>query len=288
MSNTVEATYFYEIAYEGFGKSLELLEFAQMVLHQTSPAEYDNNNNVVYRNVQEQYKNKLLRLGFQPTTDDDSTWTLSMSHFNSFSKMFIKARTDCHYDSQVAFIKHTKEVIGIVNTPLNITHEQRLILFKEYIHSTSENNGSLVLCQKLYTLFKLQLKEKQYLIEWKLGYYTLYHGGDLEFIDQTVRLLKGVLGMPTVYRDDDDHQVVVEMEHTDPRYEEPILHLRMNPELNDQMISDFIKCIPSKYRNFLNNDMQVSDVKRLAQSKPSIFQWIYQILSHYLSFLQNK
>ncbi|KAG2194143.1 hypothetical protein INT47_004213 [Mucor saturninus] len=285
MSNTPEVDYLYEIAFEGFSRSIPLLDLAAAATNRNSVMELDSNNNVIYKNIPQEYKDDFLRLGFQPTTNDDSTWTLPHEVYDQFNEMFRKARDDFHFQAQLRFIKHMEQLLSTVKEPLNITHGQRLMLFKEYFRNPRSGSPVFLMLQHLYSFFTLQLKEKEYLVEWKLGHYSLY-AGEEEFMDDTVRLLIGVLGLQKVYRDDVD-TVAITMVHTDKRYVEPKLELRMNPEFTNQMISDFIKCIPSEYRKIDFVGKEVSDVKRMPQPKTTIFQWIYQMLSQCLSFFKQ-
>lgn len=254
--------------------------------------ETNSNNQLVYTNVLPKYKEKLLQLGFQPSANDDSVWTLPKEVFPILYGVIAVNRSSFHRNLQVVANKRLEKSLREVK-PLVLSHGNRLSLFREFVLSNDENSGALSLYKGLAGFLRYQLKEKQFTAEWNMGQYTITQSSP-DFVEQSIRLLRGVLDLQLLYRDDDDSVAIDMPDYSPPTTEEPILVWRISPHFDNKMITDFLRCIPRNWETGQSGkSYQSSTVERipLPSSPPQgpqiLIQWFYKMLSHCLSFLQK-
>ena len=228
-----------------------------------------------------QYVQWLQQLGCQSTTD--CTFTLSDEAVMELNKTKREARSAWHRERQITLKKHLDDTLVLVNAPLDITNEHRLALIKEFIKSHETDLGSVPFLRGLVGFLRFQLRDSRYVAEWKMNEYILTQNNE-DAIESYIRLLRGILGLQLVYQDDeDDHSDRIAIDMADK--EEPVLLWRMNPHLDDHFIHQVLKCLPKEHNT---TQYQFSPlIERTQPTHTNLIQWIYQMITHCLSFLHK-
>lgn len=281
MSTLSTQDYWHDICIKAFNSDPKANDFVLFV--EGCKTQQANNGVYTWVTSRQDYKDQLRQLDCQPLVDDDTTWTLPTETLSLFAETKRKARSDWHTHRQITLKNHLNETLTNINSPLNITNDQRLALVKEFARNHETDLGSVPFLRGLVGFLQYQLREKHYVAEWKMSEYVLTQNNE-DGIESYVRLLKGVLGMQLLYQDDDQSdRIVIDIDNTNQQ-EETELTWRISPDFDNHLIQDILKYLPKEHNS---TGYQISDIERIQSSHQNILQWIYEILSHCLSFLHK-
>ncbi|CAO3629499.1 unnamed protein product [Mucor hiemalis] len=79
------------------------------------------------------YELQLRQLGCQPLEGANSTWTLPSEALTALNETKRNARSEWHTQRQFTLKKHLDETLELINSPLDITNEQRLALTRQFM-----------------------------------------------------------------------------------------------------------------------------------------------------------
>jgi hypothetical protein len=230
----------------------------------------------VWTTQQPEYQQYLCDIGC--TQSSPEKFILSSEALVRLSEIKKIARTEWHVHRQEQLKRHLKQTLAEIQPLSELTHPQRLALVKEFASTHKADLGSVPFISGLRGFLRYQLAHKDYLIEWPMTEYILTQNNE-EALEAYVRLLKGVLCMQLVYRDE-TQDVTIDIDDS-----QEILLWRMNPDLQNNMIHDILNCLSGN--NNTTSNYQKSSIPRI-QHKQSLLDWIYTLLSHCLSFLKHK
>jgi hypothetical protein len=129
--------------------------------------------------------------------------------------------------------------------------------------------GTVPLLRGLVGFFRYQLVHKTRLAQWHMDEYVVTQK-DEDAMERDIHLLKQVLGFQLVYNDNDNDNddTVIPME------QEQVLTWRMNADLSDHDINEFLKKLPKDQNT---QGYQLSPIER-KHEEVGVFQWLYQLV----------
>lgn len=231
------------------------------------------------------YQYNLQQLGCHQLEND--TFTLPSETMSIFMSEKRKARSEWHVKRQMELKQHLQVTLKNISTsPLDLNNDQKIALVKEFTSIHETDLGSVPFLRRLAGVLRYQIQHKHNVVEWKMSEYILTQNNE-EAMESYVRLLRGVLGMQLVYQDDDEHNndtVAIDMDNN--KATDPELIWRMSPDIDIDLLQSILKYLPKQEQTF--EDYKVTDIPRNQIHKhKNIFQWIYDILGHCLSFLHK-
>ncbi|KAG0165341.1 hypothetical protein DFQ28_009406 [Apophysomyces sp. BC1034] len=216
------------------------------------------------------------------TTDNSSsTYTLPAEEWTEYVAIKRRAREAWHEERQARLARRLDEALTQFD-PLVLTDEQRMALVREFALQHATDVGSIPFIRGLVGLLRFQLRKNR-LAEWQVSEYALTQNGEDAMLAY-IRLLRGVLGMHLVYRDQAENGITIDMTT------EPHVTWRMNHALSDQQLSDMLKTLP---RSTSVQTYQFSDIPRERSTSISVFhprslfQWVGFLIRRCLSFLHS-
>ncbi|KAI9483754.1 MAG: hypothetical protein EXX96DRAFT_559586 [Benjaminiella poitrasii] len=249
-----------------------------------------NDNSIyVWKTAHKDYQHNLEQLGctLQTTNDIEPLFALPSDALSELLSQKGKTRADWHRNRQRALKEHLDYLLQQPMPPLTLNNEHRVVLVKEFAQTYGSDLVSVPFLRGLAGLLKYQLKHRQCVAEWAMSEYILTQNNE-DAMDAYVRLLRGVLGMQSVYQDDQDDTVAIAMDEPS-QPSEPVLTWRMSPDMDNRLIQDIVRCLPN-ISDVQQHGYKTTDIPRkqsLSSEHKSLFQWIYDILSHCLSFLHK-
>lgn len=225
-----------------------------------------------------EYQDGFEKLGC--LLQDNNAFLLSLSDYATLSLIKSQARTQWHSNRQIELKQHLDRALNAISPlPLDITVEQRLALVREFMLNHETDVGSIPFVRGVVGFLKYQLQQRQFLVDWEMSEYVLTQNNE-DAIDSYIRLLRGVLGLQLVYKDQEtkDETVI----HMQP----PVLVWRMNYDIDNSFIYQCLACLnknPQTTTPF--TDYKVTDIPR---KQKNLIDWIYEILNQLSTLLNMK
>lgn len=252
-----------------------------------------SNGVYTWKTTRTDYEHQLQQLGCQPVLDKPSTWMLPSEALIALNETKRAARTEWHTQRQLTLKKHLDETLALINSPLDINYDQRLALVRQFMKNHETDLGAVPFLRGLVGFLKYQLRDKLIVAEWTMSEYVLTQNNE-DAMESYIRLLRGVLGFQLVYKDEDEDEedrLAINMDNNTPKEqnETDLIVWRMNPDFDNQFIQAILNCLPKEHNTTTGGYHQSTAlIRRNKPSHTNLIQWIYNLLTHCLSFLHNN
>lgn len=204
------------------------------------------------------YQSHLRNLGCQVTVTPEgkTVFTLTNKGYHELMEEFSESRRLWHYNRQVYLRNYLIEALNKEYIqPLDISYSEKTKIIRKYGKRHRDDGGSYPMQTHLARFIEYQLAHPDRLVEWKMyGCMLIETHKQASVCKDFLQLMRGILGIELVFRDDDVQTVVdIETNVTKPR--EPcdfILVWRMNPNVDFKLLRDTLKVIPKQYHGVAN------------------------------------
>jgi hypothetical protein len=271
------------VAYNSHKPYYEFLAFFQEGIR--------DGDRVIWKTDRTDYRDNLLNLGCQVTTIDSKTvFTLSVKDYVRVDDEKSRARRVWHYNRQVYLRNYMIDSLNNSYTqPLDISYREKVALIHKYAKRHRDEDGSRAMHRGLAGFIQYQLAHPNRGVDWKMyACYMIETHDEASVCRDYLQLMRGVLGMQLVFRDDDVQTVVIDMENNITKPREPcdfVLVWRMNPEVDIQLLKETLKVIPKQFREILTpEEYKVTEIPTAHKEQGNV---LFHCLDQCLSFLRK-
>ncbi|KAI8370375.1 uncharacterized protein BYT42DRAFT_582160 [Radiomyces spectabilis] len=231
------------------------------------------------------YEPLLYDLNFSRVADH--TFVLNLTQWQEYINVKNTARREWHAQQQMRSRQQLNVVLTETQPIPNLSEHQRLQLVKEFAQRHEINVGSVPFVRGLVGFLQYQLFKGQ-LAEWRVSEYVLTQNGENNLKDY-VNLLRGVLGLEVIYRDDDNVAITMDVDNNGDAGEQYIVW-RMNSWLSDDQLSQILRRFPRQTQSpdaYNLSEFHRDDAFISQSNSHSIWHWIRSMVHYCISILRR-